>query len=468
MAELSRPTGVSAGERAAAPAAVTAEQVVAAVRVYADRVHDAVRRLGCDPRAAVEVVETSALDLVEVVAARPETVEDAVGWWFARARALGSRVAAHAPDLPLGGGVLSVDEDQEVLSEALEELPERERVALLLRDSYDLPATSVGAALGTDADGAMEVVGRARLAFLPLVDDEPPPDVPEHQRDLGALARIGQGGQVAARDATNRRHALSCDECRTVADAQQRAHLLLTGLTVVALPETDRIGVLQRVEDQAYLALPTGAALVATEEVEEEWDDDEEPRLFSPLLVLMSLVLALLLGVGAGLLLTRAGGVRSLVGGGGQDPSTVRLLSPPPAVPPMLVSPPAVVAPAPRTTVFVIPPPPPPPPPPSPEPVVTADPVEEPAAVDVEPDSGPNGAELQVTGSGWTPGEQVLVEYIDPTGTPTGSQSVVVPDARGRFVAALTAQDPNNLPGEHTIRASDGEQVAEATYDAQP
>ena len=467
MAELSRPTGVSA-EGPASPAAVTAEELVAAVRVYADRVHDAVRRLGCDAHAAVEVVETSALDLVEVVASRPETVEDAVGWWFARARALGRRVAAQAPDLPLGGGVLSVDEDQEVLSEALEQLPERERVALLLRDSYDLPATSVGAALGTDADGALELVGRARLAFLPLVDDEPAPPVPEHQRDLGSLARIGEGGSIAARDATTRRHALSCDDCRALTDAQQRAHLLLTGLTVVALPETDRIGVMQRVEDQAYAVLPTGASFVAVEQVEQEWDDDEDPRLFSPLLALMSLVLALLLGVGVGLLLSRAGGVGSLVGAGGQDPSDVQLLSPPPAVPPMLVSPPAVVAPAPRTTVFVIPPPPPPPPPPSPEPVVTRDPVEEPLAIAVEPDSGPNGAELQVTGTGWTPGEQVLIEYIDPTGTPTGSQAIVVPDTRGRFVAELVAQDPNNLPGEHTIRASDGEQVAEATYEATP
>jgi hypothetical protein len=44
---------------------------------------------------------------------------------------------------------------------------------------------------------------------------------------------------------------------------------------------------------------------------------------------------------------------------------------------------------------------------------------------------------------------------------------VVIADARGRFTGELTAQDPNNLPGEHTVRATDGTNTAETTYDAQ-
>ena len=453
MAELTRPAG--------APAGVAAEDLFAAIRVHADRVHDAVRRIGADPVAAVQVVEESAVDLVEVVAARPETVEDAVGWWFARARALGRRVATRSADLPLGGGVLAVDEDQEVLAEALEELPERERVALLLRDSYDLPAASVGAALGTDADGAMDLVGRARLAFLPLVDDEPAPAVPAHQVDLGALARIGQGGQVAARDATVRRHALSCDGCRTLTDAQQRAHLLLTGLTVVALLEAERVGVLQRVEERARAALPAKASFLVVEEEPEYWDDDEDPRLFSPLLALLSLVVAVLLGLGAGLLLSRAGGVSSLLGAErGQAPADVALLVPPSVPPQALVSPAPVVAPRPETTVFIIPPPPPPPPPPAPVAPASPVPAQDALTLAVDPPSGPNGAVLTVTGTGWTAGSEVLLEYLDPTGTPTGSQSIVTVDARGRFSGELTAQDPNNLPGRHTVRASSGTQTA--------
>ena len=46
-------------------AGVSAEDLVAAIRVHLDRVHDAVRRVGADPGTAVEVVQNSALDLVE-------------------------------------------------------------------------------------------------------------------------------------------------------------------------------------------------------------------------------------------------------------------------------------------------------------------------------------------------------------------------------------------------------------------
>lgn len=460
MAERSRPAGTTG---------VSAEDLTAAVRVHADRVHDAVRRLGCGPAAAVEVVETSALDLVDVVAVRPETVQDAVGWWFARARALGRRVATRTPDLPLGGGVLSVDEDQKILAEALDQLPERERVALLLRDSYDLPAVSVGAALGTDADGAMDLVGRARLAFLPLVDNEPAPPVPTHQRDLAALARLGQGGQVAARDATARRHALSCKACRSITDGQQRAHLLLTGLTVAALSEADRTGVLSRVEAAAYAALPTTAALVLAGEQEQEWADDEEPRLFSPLLALLCLVLAGLLGLGLGLLLTRSGA--DGLTGAGIAPDDVQLISPPATTAAPLVSPPTLQFPAPRTTVFVIPPPrprPSPRPSPPPPPTTSAPAPEEELGISIDAESGPNGALLTVDGTGWAPGSDVLLEYLDPTGMPTGSEALVTVGDDGSFTAEIAAQDPANLPGEHVVRASDGELVAEATYDAQP
>lgn len=433
------------------------------VRVYADRVHDAVRRLGCAPASAVEVVETSAMDLVDVVARRPETVEDAVGWWFARARDLGRRVAQQTDDLTLGGGVLAVDEDQEVLAEALDQLPERDRAALLLRDAYDLPAPSVGVALGTHEDSAMELVGRARLLFLPLVDDEPAPPVPTHLADLAATARIAEGGQVAARDATARRHALSCDGCRTLADAQQRAHLLLTGLAVAALPAGERAALLSRVEAAAYAALPTSASLLVAQETDEQWDDEEDPRLFSPLLALLSLVVAVLLGLGLGLLLARGGGATP-TGAIGMAPRDVVLISPRPRPPEVLLTPPPISVPAPLTSVFVIEPT--PSPSPSARPSRTA-PAQEPLTLVVDPSSGPNGATLTVRGTGWTPGAQVRLEYLDPTGTPTGSSAAVVADARGRFSGQLTAQDPANLPGRHTVRASDGTRTAEAAYNAQ-
>jgi hypothetical protein len=72
-----------------------------------------------------------------------------------------------------------------------------------------------------------------------------------------------------------------------------------------------------------------------------------------------------------------------------------------------------------------------------------------------------------VTGTGFAPGAEVLVEYLDPTGAATGSSATAVADERGRFTTDLTAQDPNNFPGEHTVRATDGQRTAEATYTAQ-
>jgi DNA-directed RNA polymerase specialized sigma24 family protein len=284
---------------------VSAEQVVTAVRVHADRVHDAVRRLGCEPEPAVVVVEASARELVEVVARTPETVEDAVGWWFARALARGRQAArggAREP-LPLGGGLLSSDEDQVRLSEALDGLAEQDRVVVLLRDSYALPPGAVGAAVGTDGDAAMGAVGRARLAFLPLVDGAPAPPVPAHAPPMAALARLAEGGPVAARDATARRHAQSCTACQSLLDAQGRAHTLLQGLTVVALPAADREPLLVRVEQQARALLPAEQDLLEVVDDEEEWEP--EPRLLSPLVAVLAVVLAVLLGVVLGVLLSR-------------------------------------------------------------------------------------------------------------------------------------------------------------------
>ncbi len=448
-------------------AGISAEDLVAAVRVHLDRVHDAVRRLGCAPAEAVEVVETSAVDLVEVVATAPETVEDAVGWWFARARDLGRRAAAGHPDLPLGGGVLADDDDQQILAESLEQLPERERVALLLRDSYDLPEVSVAAALGTDPAGAMRLVGAARLALIPLIDDEPAPQPAAHQDDLGVLARLGEGGPVRARDATVRRHALSCDSCRAVTDAQQRAHLLLTGLTVVALSEADRAAVLTHVEDVARRALPSTAALLLRGREQLEQDEDEDPRLFSPLLAVLALVVAAFLGLGAGLLLSRGSDTTQLAGANGQLPAGVRLASPSPPAPRVTAPPPTVAEQPPQTSVFQVPPPQPSPPPePSRRPEPSRAPAAEPA-ISLDPDSGPNGTAVTVSGSGWPPGAQIAVEYLDTLGEPTGSGTSAIADNAGRFSTQLTVEDPNNLPGRHTVRATDGVSTAQTGFRAQ-
>ncbi len=451
------------------PTEVSAEDLLAVVRVHADRVHDAVRRLGCSPAAAVEVVETSALDLVDVVAGKPRDVSDLVGWWFARARALGRSVADGDPDLPLGGGVLAADEDQQLIAEALEQLPERERVALLLRDSYDLPATSVGAALGTDADAAMEIVGRARLTFLPEIGDTELPDTAGHDVALGTLARLAIPGPIAARDATTRRHAQSCTVCGGVLDGQERAHLLLAGISVVALPESERTGLLARVEDRARSVLPAAATLAAAgaDYVEEE-EDDEPRRLLTPLTALAGLFLAVVGGVGLGLLLSRDG--TPLLPGRPNAALPAVTADPVPtlAAPPRATgSPTATPTSFPSSSVFTVTPSP-QPSTPSPTAVVrTTAPAEEPLAISLDPSSGPNGANITVNGTGWLPGSQVTVVYYDSLDRPTQSRATAVADARGRFTTSLAAVDPTNIPGPHEVRAANGSQRSTATYMAQ-
>ena len=417
------------------------------------------------PDAAVEVVESSALDLVEVVATRPETVEDAVGWWFARARALGRRVATRSADLPLGGGVLSADEDQPVLAEALEELPERERVALLLRDSYDLPATSVGAALGTDADGAMELVGRARLAFLPAGRRRARAAVPgPPERRSARSPGSARAAPVAAarRDRPPARAVLRRLPRRRRTASSART-CCWPGSTVVALPEArPRRRARSASRSQAYGRAAHGRRARARPSEEEEWDDDEDRRGCSRRCWRCSaLVLAVLLGLGLGLLLTphRRVGVSCSARHGELRPG-VQLLPPPSRAPPAAGRARRRV-PAPRAArrrVFVIPPS----PPPSPSP--TAAPSPGAAAPSRWPHRRP-GVRARTArrspsrGTGWAPGSEVLLDYLDPTGAPTGSRAVATPDAPRRASPASSPRRTRpNLPGRHAVRATDGDQ----------
>ena len=440
----------------------TAERVVPLLRVHADRVHDAVRRSGCTPAAAVQVVEASALDLVDAVAAGDD--DDVLGAWFARADALAAQ-AQTGDDVPVGGGLLAADGDQALLGRALDALPDRQRLALLLRDSYDLPAASVGTALGTTADGAMAQVAAARLAFLPGIDGQASPSLGGHAADLAALGRIGEGGPVAAPDATARKHAQACALCRSVVEAQDYAHRLLSGLVVVALPEDERERLLVRVEQAVRTRLPSAASLVAAgAELDDE--DDLPRRVLTPLAALLGLVLAAGLGLGLGLLTVRSpGGIEPADAAGELSvpvtaaavprvtPATAEQLrraqSPPPA----------------ETRTFTLPVRtlPPPPPPPEPEPVSTT-PLPQ-AAVTLSPAAGPGNSETTVAGTGWQPGTPVTIQYLDTLGQPSGSAATVVPRADGAFSTALATVDPANVPGEHTVRASNGVQPdATATY----
>jgi hypothetical protein len=355
----------------------------------------------------------------------------------------------------VGGGVLGGDDAQVRLAEALEARPARDRAALLLRDSYQLPLRSVATVLGCDVDAAAEVVGAARLAFLPaLAGGEAP--APLQHVPLGDLARLAEGGPAAAREAGARRHVQGCARCAAVVDAQERARRLLTGLTVVALPDADRERLLGEVGERAHAVLP---AAPPPTDPEVTWL--EEPRRpYSLSLMALGLVVAVGAGLGLGALLHRDGGITAL---GGQD--TVPLVTPAPvitAAPPASPSP--TLSPSPR--VFDVTPS------PTPTPTATssasASPSDVPLTLALDPASGPANTEITVSGLGWTPGADVIVRFMNRVGNQAGATVSVVADEAGSFVVTLTAHDDSGLPGQNNVIAEDGTHTASATFTITP
>jgi len=436
---------------------LTSDELMSLVRVHADRVHDAVRRLGCPPDAAVRVVEQSALDLVDTVAHRPAEVGDPVGWWFARARSLGRRATGGDDLLPLGGGVLGTDANQVRLAEALESRPERERAALLLRDSYDLPTASVATVLGLDEEAAAELVAQARLAFLPELTTTPPQPRSDHLPKNAALARLAEGGPNAAREATTRRHVLSCEACAAVLDAQERARRLLSGLTVVALPDPERENLLARVDDRARGLLPAAVA-----GADEEWED-EPGRGYSLSLMALGLVVAVAAGAGLGALASRGHPIKPFT-----DQRAIPLVTAAPVItvgplPTVTASGTPTVSPSPR--VFQVTPSPTPPPTATATVGPTATETAQPATLVLDPASGPAETQITVTGAGWTPGAPITVQFMNAFGGQAGATAQAIADDQGTFTTTITAHDgQNQLPGPHRVTADNADQHAETTF----
>jgi DNA-directed RNA polymerase specialized sigma24 family protein len=442
---------------------VSADAFVAVVRAYADRVHDDVRRLGCTRAEAAEVVEASALGLAERLRTRPHEVRDLVGAWFRDARVYAERVGSgvDADELAAGEGIVRRSEDDAAARQALSELGERDRVALLLRDAYDLPYVSAGVALGLDQNATANVVARARLKLLRLTGAAQVPPDPEEHAELSATARLAEGQlpPEEARDAE--RHVARCPVCGPLLPALREARRLLSGLAILAMADADRDALIQRAEAVAARHLPTAAEVAAAA-------DAPEPRVLPPMLLTLGcLGGAFLLGA----LVALSGDDTSLSarGGGGvptfAPPSATPTPTPTSATPtPTPTAKATTVAPTVTATRTVTP-------------TRTATPSPTPTytwfvgseRISISPASGPNGATVVVTGTGWAPQQPVTIRYLTALGTPTGQQAVGIPDAQGRFSTEIVAQDPANIPGRHDIQAENAEgQEATARYTAQP
>jgi hypothetical protein len=260
----------------------------------------------------------------------------------------------------------------------------------------------------------------------------------------------------------------------------------VAGVVVVALAGQDRASLLTDVEQRARERLPasglssrraarleetTGPFVLLAADRDGPVEDGppdvgEQPRrLLSPLLVVLSVVLAALAGVGAGLLLDSRDQSQRRAASQGQLVGDVALVTPQPSPPTTLPSPPTVPQRRPRTTVVVVPPSPLPPPSPSPTPSPTPTPTATPALV-LSPASGPAGTELTVTGSGFPADADVRLVLLDPAGEPTGASADARADATGALTAPLTA-DPAAQAGEHVVLATAGEVTARATFTVQ-
>ena len=431
-------------------ALVSADDAVAAVRVHADRVHDLLRRSGCGVEESVEVTESYAVALIDALVNAPETVVDMAGWWFGRALELGRRLGETAAEPADEGSssVLAGTPGEAAVRAALAELPENERAAVVLRDAYDLPPQAVAVALRREPEVAAGLVAAGRLHLLARYDDSRPPDLSGHTArtpvDFATLGQLADGSLPAPRTVPLRRHVAGCAACEDAVEALAKGRRLAAGLPVIAMPDEAREAMLQRVSDRAHAVLPSvDDVLLAIEQ------DDETRPAISPLVVVLFVVLALILGVAVAAISRSSGG-----GGNNtlQTPQTVPSVSPSFSVSPSAsssvsanasASTSASASSSAQSSASAT--------------ATAAGPGQ--AAISVSPTQGPRNTQITVHGTGWTPNDIVTVVYSGPISSNRQSATV---DSRGRFTVQVTAD--GLVPGDYTIQATGSDQSASATF----
>ena len=439
-------------------ALVSADDLVAAVRVHADRVHDLLRRSGCGAEEAIEVSESYAFALIDALVNAPQTVGDMAGWWFRRALELGRRLGAPAaepvtdePVAEMPASVLSGTPIEVQVRAALAALPEQERAAVMLRDGYDLPPEAVAVALARDEPTAATLVATGRLRLASLYDNNRLPDISAHvgraPADLGMLGRLADGSLPGQRSVPLRRHLSACSACEDVVERQAKARRLVAGLPVLAMPDDAREAMLERVAARATAVLPTVDEVLLA--IEEEGDD--RPAI-SPLVAVFAIALALVLGVGLAIVSTSRSSGESAIA----EPAVTSA----PESPAFSVSPtphqrsrsavPRSTTPSTAATTASAPP--------TATPTVTSAPPLV-AELTIDPTSGPRGTRIHITGIGWEPGVPVNIRY---TGALTTATASTTPTQRGTFSVTLLAN--GTLPGSYTVSADNGVESASQRF----
>jgi DNA-directed RNA polymerase specialized sigma24 family protein len=436
-------------------ARVSADTFVAVVRAYADRVHDDVRRLGCRPAEAAEIVETSALDVIERLKFQPDAVTDVVGEWFRAARVLAQRLVAgraltRSDVTPDAGdaGLLASSDDDRAARDRLAELDEVDRLVVLLRDTDALPVSSVAVAMSSQPEAVPPALARARLRFAgaEVADD--------HLPDLGRLVCLVDGELSGTEKRSITAHAARCPVCQAAQPHLAQARDQLRALAVVALADADRDAILERVGVAARRHLPTAAQLAALGLG--GWRQ-ERPRWG---VVVSCLGGAALLGAVMGAATAggnaTAGGPARIpleTGTPSATPSGSPTPSPTPTPTPTSASP---TGPTPTPTSI----------PTSARPTGTATPTTSStsataATITISPRTGSRCATVTVSGRGWPAGRTVTVAYRDLAGTTYERASAVAGDD-GRFLTTIPACGP--LPGPYTVRATSTGRSAEESF----
>ena len=424
---------------------VSADDFVSAIRVYADRVNDLLRRRGIPAAEAVDIVETHALALLDAVVNAPESVVDLAGWWFARAfEVTGSarRKSAASDDEAIS--MLAGTEGEARVRAALAKLSEGQRSAVVLRDAYDLPPAAVGVALRRGGETSAELTAEGRLALVEIYDGKPSPDLSGHSGrttvDVVSLSQLAGDALEGPRAAPLRRHVANCASCEDMLETLARGRRLAAGLPIIAMDDEAREALIERIAARASLALPShDAVLRAVDE-----DHDPGPPV-SPVIAGIALILAIALGIAVGAISRSGHSLGPLAS------------SPAPSLEP--VTPSFSVSPSPKHTKSATPTETPsslPLPTLSTEPSNTPTQINAHPALALSPAQGRSGTDILVTGTGWEPGSRVYVSYA---GKPQSSARV---RSDGTFSASVIANA--FLPGQRRVTVTNGDQSAAATF----
>jgi DNA-directed RNA polymerase specialized sigma24 family protein len=287
-------------------ALVSAAAVAEVVAAHANQANDAARRLGCTAQESPEAVRLAALQLIDDVDRRPETVRDLVGAFLARVRTQAETLrrtrAGLAPnqtpasDAP--AAVVRSAAQSAAVVQALDSLSDEDRLALLAKDSYDLTVHQAAVALSLDAPESARTIALARLQFVAAVEGDAPLSLAGHDVAVGDLGQLADGSAPpGGRFAALRRHVSGCARCASALGVQTRSTAMLAALPILALDDLNRDAIIEGTRRQAAAVLPTDA------EIRRELEEGSTARpIIAPLIVIGALLGALVLGGGVGAL----------------------------------------------------------------------------------------------------------------------------------------------------------------------